>query len=310
MKKTLFALLLAVVTSVLGSTDSDNGRFLLIGDWGRRPENSKLHANQRQVAEAMGKATANNKPAAVICLGDNFYPSGAPTVDSPMFEQAFEKVYTAPSLQVPFWIILGNHDYYESVQGELDYAKQRRGTGRWTLPSRYWSRTIDIAPGTKAKFIFLDTSPFVRKYANGKESKGLIEATKQDTAAQLAWLEKELSEPGIAWRIVCGHHPIWSGGDHGDTEEIKEFVLPILQKHKVQLYACGHDHHAEVFVREQITAVVSGNASETRTVKETQGSIFRSKKLGFADLVLGSDKGEIRMIDADGNVMFTQSLTR
>ena len=116
MKTTPIALLLAVVTSVLGSTDSDNGRFLLIGDWGRRPENSKLHANQRQVAEAMGKATANNKPAAVICLGDNFYPSGAPTVDSPLFEQAFEKVYTAPSLQVPFWVLLGNHDYYISAK--------------------------------------------------------------------------------------------------------------------------------------------------------------------------------------------------
>ena len=310
MKKTSIALLLAVVTSVLGSTPVDNGRFLLIGDWGRRPENSKLHANQRQVADAMGKATANNKPAAVICLGDNFYPSGAATVDSPLFEQAFEKVYTAPSLQVPFWVLLGNHDYYISAKGELDYAAQRKGTGRWTIDARYWSRTVEVAPGVKAKFLFLDTSPFVTKYNKGEEGAHMSEIGTQNTAAQLAWLEKELSEPGIAWRIVCGHHPIWSGGDHGDTEEIKEFVLPILQKHKVQLYACGHDHHAEVFVREQITTVISGNASETRTVKETQGSLFRSKKLGFADLVLGSDKGEIRMIDADGNVMFTQSLTR
>lgn len=310
MKKSTVALLLSIVTSVLGSTTADNGHFLLIGDWGRGPEDPKRHAAQQQVADAMGKATANNNPDAVICLGDNFYPDGASTVDSPLFDFAFEKVYTAPSLQVPFWIVLGNHDYHISAKGELDYAAQRKGTGRWTIDARYWSRTVEVARGVKAKFIFLDTSPFVTKYNKGEEGTQMSEIRTQSTADQLAWLDKELAEPGVAWRIVCGHHPIWSGGDHGDTAEMKKLVLPILQKHKVQFYACGHDHHAEVFVREQLTAVISGNASETRSIKETQGSLFRSKKLGFADLTLGSDKGELRMIDADGNVMFTQSLTR
>jgi acid phosphatase len=300
--------LLLTVTSVTAAPSPNN--FLLIGDWGRGPEDPKRHATQQQVADAMGKATINNKPAAVICLGDNFYPDGASTVDSPLFDFAFEKVYTAPSLQVPFWVVLGNHDYHISAKGELDYAAQRKGTGRWTIDARYWSRTVEVAPGTKAKFIFLDTSPFVAEYSKGEEGTRMSEIRTQSTANQLAWLDKELAEPGIAWRIVCGHHPIWSGGDHGDTTEMKKLVLPILQKHKVQLYACGHDHHAEIFVREGITAVVSGNASETRTIKETQGSLFRSKKLGFANLVLGSEKGELRMMDADGNVMFTQSLTR
>ena len=303
-------LLLAGFTALFADTSRTNGRFLLIGDWGRGPDNPKGQAAQLKVAEAMGRVTSGNPPAAVICLGDNFYPSGAATADSPLFDQAFEKVYTAPSLQVPFWVILGNHDYYQSVQGELDYAAQRRGTGRWTLPARYWSRTVEVAPGTKAKFILLDTSPFVRKYATGKESKGLIEATKQDTGAQLAWLEKELAEPGIAWRIVCGHHPIWSGGNHGDTPELKERLLPILQRHKVHLYACGHDHHPQVYVREGLIEVISGNASELRSVKPTEGSVFEDKYLGFAELVLGADKGEVRMHDDAGQVRFTQRLAR
>jgi acid phosphatase len=310
MKNAFIALLLTVVSPLFGSTPAEDRRFLMIGDWGRGPEDTKRHTAQRQVADAMGKATANTKLTAVICLGDNFYPGGAGTVDSPLFEQAFEKVYTAPSLQVPFWVILGNHDYYESVQGELDYAAQRKGTGRWTMPARYWSRTVEIAPGTKAKFVMIDTSPFVQEYATGEESKGLIEATKQDTAAQLAWLEKELSEPGIAWRIVCGHHPIWSGGDHGDTPELKERLLPILQRHKVHLYACGHDHHTQVYVREGLTAVISGNASDLRTAKATEGSVFHDKCLGFAELVLGADKGELRMHDDAGRVRFTQPLKR
>jgi len=300
--------LLLTVTSVTAAPNQD--KFLLIGDWGRGPEDPKRHAAQQQVADAMGKATINNKPAAVICLGDNFYPDGASTVDSPLFDFAFEKVYTAPSLQVPFWVVLGNHDYHISAKGELDYAAQRKGTGRWTIDARYWSRTVEVAQGVKAKFIFLDTSPFIAEYSEGEEGTQMPEIRTQNASKQLVWLDKELAEPGIAWRIVCGHHPIWSGGDHRDTVEMKKLVLPILQKHKVQLYASGHDHHAEVFVRDQLTTVISGNASETRTITETQGSLFRSKKLGFANLVLGSEKGELRMMDADGNVMFTQSITR
>lgn len=302
--------LLLVAGASLAMAAPDNGRFFLIGDWGRAPEDAKRHATQRQVAEAMGRAAAEAKPAAVIGLGDNFYPDGAATVDSPLFELAFEKVYTAPGLQVPFWLLLGNHDHHVSAQGELDYAAQRRGSGRWTLPARYWSRTVEVAPGTRAKFVFLDTCPFMLAYANGKEGAGLVEAAKQGTAAQLAWLDRELAEPGITWRIVCGHHPIWSGGNHGDTAELKALVLPVLRRHKVQLYACGHDHHPQVFVREGLTEVISGNASEIREVRPREGSVFEGKHVGFADLRLGAEKGELRMWDADGKVRFTQPLAR
>lgn len=299
-------LLLLAAAAVSAAQD----RFLLIGDWGRAPQDAQLHGSQRAVAEAMGRSAATRPVSAVIALGDNFYPAGAPTVDSPLFEQAFEKVYAAPSLQVPFWTLLGNHDYYVSAQGELDYAAQRRGSGRWTMPARYWSRTVDVAPGAKAKFVLLDTSPFVGKYLKGEGQSAMPEVRQQDTAAQLAWLDKELAEPGVAWRIVCGHHPIWSGGDHGDTAELKARLLPILQRRKVQLYACGHDHHAEVFVREGLTAVISGNASEVRTIKPTEGSVYRGAHTGFAELTLGADRGEVRLIDAEGQVRFTQPLAR
>ena len=301
--------LLLLLAAALGAAAPD-GRFLLIGDWGRGPDDPALHAAQRKVAEAMGRSAATRPVSAVIALGDNFYPAGAATVDSPLFESAFERVYDAPSLQVPFWVLLGNHDYYVSAQGELDYAAQRRGSGRWTMPARYWSRTVEVAPGAKAKFVLLDTSPFVAKYLKGEGRHAMPEVRQQDTAAQLAWLEKELAEPGIAWRIVCGHHPIWSGGNHGDTAELKARVLPILLRHKVQLYACGHDHHAEVFVRDGLTALISGNASEVRTIKPTEGSVYRGAHTGFAELTLGTDKGEVRLIDAGGQVRFTQPLSR
>lgn len=47
------------------------------------------------------------------------------------------------------------------------------------------------------------------------------------------------------WLIVVGHYPIFSRGEHGDISELKEYLLPLLIKYKVNAYICGHDHISE-----------------------------------------------------------------
>lgn len=44
------------------------------------------------------------------------------------------------------------------------------------------------------------------------------------------------------WLLVAGHYPIYSKGQHGDTSELKSYLLPLLLKYKVHAYLCGHDH--------------------------------------------------------------------
>lgn len=44
------------------------------------------------------------------------------------------------------------------------------------------------------------------------------------------------------WLLVAGHYPVFSMGEHGDTSELKTYLLPLLQKYKVHAYFCGHDH--------------------------------------------------------------------
>lgn len=184
--------------------------FLMIGDWGRNPSREPaLHAQQRAVAAGMAKVAAGSGGlTAVLALGDNQY-DGVPSAEDPVFRTAFEEVYTAPSLQVPFWAVLGNHEYSGSVQGQLAYSARKMGSGRWTQPARYWSRVVGLEGGSKAKFVFLDTSAFIRKY---RDKDGFSDIREQDAGAQLAWMERELAEPGITWHIVVGHHPIWSNG--------------------------------------------------------------------------------------------------
>lgn len=306
--------------------------FLVIGDWGRSPADTKRHPQQRAVAGGMAATVraTGKAPVAVISVGDNFYNSSPADPKDPLFRTAFEEVYADPALQVPFWAALGNHDYYKSVEGILAYAGKGMGSGRLTMPSRYWSRTLEVAPGTKAKVVFIDSNPFIKAYAGSHSDAG-----KQDTRAQLAWLDKELAEPGIAWRIVVGHHPFWSSGPHGNRAVVKAYaaagyewkqavagelpeaivdmqaqVLPLLRKHRVQLYLCGHDHHAEVVRDGGLVQVLSGNASDARKAIARPDSLYVGQHLGFATLALGADKAMVRQRDEAGRVVFEVEVAR
>ena len=69
--------------------------------------------------------------------------------------------------------------------------------------------------------------------------------------AQLDWLDSTLSEMSddddeIIWKIVVTHNPIFSAGiTHGDCNVLKQALLPILRKYKVDLVLTGHDHSAQ-----------------------------------------------------------------
>jgi len=302
-----FCLVLFALTSQLigSATSPHSATFLMIGDWGRDPVRQPvLHAQQRQVAEGMSQAAGRlGKLTAVLALGDNQY-DGVPDPTDPIFRTAFEEVYATPALQVPFWAVLGNHEYSGSVQGQLAYSAQKMGTGRWTQPARYWSRVVDLGGGAKAKLIFMDTSVFIRKY---RETDNFSDIATQDPAAQLAWLERELAEPGITWKIAVGHHPIWSNGLHGDSEDMARDILPVLRRHKVPLYLSGHDHHPEIIAvgTGNPLQVIVGNSSEVRGLKGDRNSLHQGQYLGFGSLTLdGAKSATVRLHDATGAVRF------
>jgi tartrate-resistant acid phosphatase type 5 len=65
---------------------------------------------------------------------------------------------------------------------------------------------------------------------------------------QLQYIESELQKAAVdqpSWLIVAGHYPVFSAGEHGDTNELKTYLLPLLQKYNVDAYMCGHDHISE-----------------------------------------------------------------
>src|SRR5262249_10265627 len=67
----------------------------------------------------------------VVTTGDNFY-DGVTSLHDAHWQESYEAVYHRPSLQIPWYVVLGNHDYQGSVQAQLDYAYL---SARWCLPA-------------------------------------------------------------------------------------------------------------------------------------------------------------------------------
>lgn len=275
-------------------------RLLVLGDWGwadpaleRQYPLVRQNADlQRAVAQAMATQAAQEPISAVVTTGDNFYPNGVTSATDPRWVTSFEQVYAAPALQVPWIASLGNHDHDTTAQAEIDYAAQSKG--RWVMPARYYAHHL---PAQDIRLIVLDAcslSPlWNRRYYSAE--------AERETAAQWAWAEAELAKPA-RWKVVVGHLPIRSQGIHSSEPEYVRRLVPLLEKHRVQLYLNGHNHHAELVQEKGVAFVTCGNGSDLYPIGSGQGSAFIGAYPGFTALDFGREELVIRFFDATGKL--------
>jgi tartrate-resistant acid phosphatase type 5 len=286
-----------------GGAPSNTLNFLVFGDWGRQGE-----SDQREVAGQMGVVAQNIGARFVISVGDNFYEDGVKSLADDHWKKSFENVYTAPSLRVPWHVILGNHDYHGNCDAQLAYARM---SSRWTMPARYYMQSHQLADGTRADFFFLDTTPMIKVYYRREFEERIHDnVITQDVPGQLAWFKAALTASKAQWKIVFAHHPIYSGGEHGDQPELIEGVLPVLQEHNVHAYFNGHDHDLQHLVTGDINLFCTGAGSQVRPTKKTEYTRFANSQSGFTTVRLGPDKMDVAMIDWRGTVLYTTTVAR
>ena len=297
------ALVGKLLSSPLRAEESTAGalNFAIIGDWGRfgRPD-------QQEVANQMALACKATAATFVISVGDNFYEDGVASLDDSHWQKSFENVYADPALQVPWYVILGNHDYHVDPTPELEYGRTHP---RWVMPARYYAQSHALDAKTQADFFYIDTSPMIDEYKTDAKMAPFV-AT-QDVGAQLKWLDDSLAASKAPWKIVIGHHPIYSAGfGHGSQQEMIKLVLPLLQKHGVQAYFCGHDHDLQHLKGGDVQLFISGGGSEHRPVGEIPETQFGAGFSGFAMASMRADKLQVRFIDNGGNVLHTADVPR
>lgn len=286
---------MALLPAAAVASDEASFSFLVVGDWG--------HANsegQRQVARAMGIAGRRDRTRFVVSTGDNFYPKGVSGVSDPLWKEGFENVYVDNSLQGPWYPVLGNHDHKGNVAAERDYSS---ASSRWSMPADYYRHTEVLGDGTLVEFFFLDTLPLVR--ADDGLMARLLET---GAAAQLSWLNASLAESKASWKIVVGHHPVFSGGPHGNTPALVAVLKPLFDLHHVTAYINGHDHNLQHIIVDGVSYLTCGAGSEARLLAHPEAAAFSAATSGFMLVKMTPSAMLLTFLDARAQALYTAIL--
>jgi 3',5'-cyclic AMP phosphodiesterase CpdA len=282
-------------------------QFVVFGDWGRNGENY-----QKEVAAGMGKAAHDLNATFVIATGDNFYPFGVNSTQDYHWISSFETIYRAQSLHVKWYPVLGNHDYISNPEAQVEYTKI---SSRWTMPARYYSKKFFINGDTSQAVLiaFLDTDPLEKKMRGGKLDS--LKYPAGGAEAQIAWLESILSDNTVKWKMVVGHHPVYTGGwryNSPDTKNMQGLLEPLFRKYNVDVYIAGHEHHLEYFKPDGRTHyVISGAGSEARPAFVTPtGSRFIASQQGFCTFSVTRDNILVQFINHKDQIIKSQVISK
>lgn len=275
--------------------------FYLANDLGRNG-----YYDQKPIAELMGNMAENVDIECVIAAGDVHHFEGVRSVNDPLWMTNYELIYSHPELMIPWYAILGNHEYRGNTQAVIDYSAV---SARWNVPDRYYTFAMEN-DGVTVRFVMVDTAPLLDKYREDTEK--YPDACKQDMNKQLAWIDSVLSAAKEDWVLVVGHHPIYAetGKDDSERLDLQKRLDFVLRKHKnVDMYLCGHIHNFQHIRKadSNIDYVVNTSGSLSRKVKPVDGTKFCSGETGFS--LISADKKELNlhMINKEGKVIYTVS---
>ena len=304
MKQQTYTIAVVILLCLASISAGAQIRLMVASDLGR---NGAYY--QKPIAALMGKVAETDDIEAVLALGDTHHYMGIESVNDPLWMTNYELIYCHPELQVPWYPILGNHEYRGNTQAVMDYSSLSR---RWQMPSRYYSKVFQD-DSTSLRVVFIDTTPLIDKYHT--DSVDYPSVTSQDIEAQLAWLDKELLSAREDWVVVVGHHPIYADTPKSESErlDMQRRVDPILRRYKVNMYICGHIHNFQHIKPRgsKIDYVVNTSGSLAReTVNMVEGSQFVSGQPGFSVLSCTHDHIQLDMLNAKGEVIHSVRQTR
>ena len=231
----------------------------------------RLDATGREIA-VLGRDQPYD---ALLLLGDLVYPSGDP---ARLEETVFEPFAGALDEGTKVLAILGNHDVADGHGEEVMAALG--------MPGRYWSERIgDVL------IVGLDSN-------------------EMEDPVQQRWLEQTLASTDAIWKIVALHHPPYSAGYQGSSEDARRAFSPVFERYGVQLVLSGHDHdYQRSEPIGEVAYVVSGAAAGTRRTGEASFTAVSFSWHHFLDVAVFTDRLVVRAVNQDGRVADEVALT-
>ncbi len=251
--------------------------FLAFGDFGTGS------AEQKRLAGVMRQFNQQTPFDFALTLGDNFYANGMTSPDDPRWQSWWEDLYGA--LHIKFYATLGNHDWYgsDSPAAEILYTRQSR---TWRMPAPYY--TFTAGP---VQFFALDTNEM--------------------SEAQLVWLHDELTKSLARWKVVYGHHPIYSVAARGNNQKLLQQLQPILSG-RADIYLTGHEHNLQHLKPEGGVHffIVGGGGQKLDRLTADPRAFFAVQDYGFAMLEAEQTQFRVRFINADGKQLYEYRLRK
>lgn len=250
------------------------------------------------VTTAMMATCRQTRCDAAVMLGDNVYPNG-PTggadgvPDAKRFDDIFREPFKdfaglGPDFRI--YATLGNHDWRTSREAALSEVRYLETTRPFYMDGIIYR----VKPRSDVEIFVLDTEVLLAGETvyeaeladDGSELPGrVVEEPEPWTRPQtdlernmVSWLEDALKSSTARWKIVMGHHPLWSsaGSKFEQARVLRRLILPTLCKYS-DMYLAGHEHTLELHTDSCAKAVpgsqlpplpqfVSGAAAKQRPV--------------------------------------------
>lgn len=262
-----------------------------------------------------------------IQLGDNVYPDGADANDGKDdTKRLYDLIYAPlkplfdadPSLVV--YSALGNHDWRSSRKGVALQTQWMTQQPNFFMDEKGYYSYKKGTPSNDVEFFVLDTNMLLAGQTyykvplnpDGSEmneqlaiKQGKAKLEKHDKhegpqnnedIKQLTWLKKSIANSTAKWKLVYGHHILWSigGTKYAEGHVLRRLLMPTLCKY-ADGYIAGHEHDLELLTDDcsefdsgssqgKLPLIISGAASKMRG-KHTPFAQFQAQKYPSYDLV-------------------------
>jgi predicted phosphodiesterase len=212
----------------------------------------------------------------MLFLGDIAYEQGS----AKQLQENYFEIYANILRYVPAYPTLGNHE-----------RRTRKGQPYFDAfvlpdPERYYS--FDWGD---VHFVAIDT-------------------THRDTQ-QVEWLKQDLEKTKQRWKIVFGHHPMYTNSLRGPQLWIRRAYSKIFADAKVDMVLTGHEHQYERFRVGTVNYVVSGGGGGRLTrFFGLHYSLKKATKHHFLHFAVSADTLTMKAIDIDGREIETLEIKK
>ena len=215
------------------------------------------------------------------------YESGRPDE----FDPAFFEPYRELIRRLVFWPVLGNHDV--------------RTAGGRPWRDAFWTPANNPA-GSEHYYSFDHGNAHVVVLDSN--------ASLEPDSPQAVFLDDDLGAHGARWTFVAFHHTIYTSGTrHGSDLARRAALVPVLDRHAVDVVFMGHEHVYErtIPLRGDVAAapgegtvyVTTGGGG--RDVHTPHGTAFTAAAEGvlhFVRISVDGDTLELEMVRDDGSI--------